>query len=56
MLPKDTGGLMNIVTIIILGIYILLGGGSTIALTGYMFVVIAKKVYRKIKYGESLYS
>ena len=38
---------MNILTIIILGIYIILGGGSTIALTGYMFVVIAQKIIRK---------
>ncbi len=47
---------MNILTIIILGIYIILGGGSTIALTGYMFVVIAQKIIRKIKYGTSLYA
>ena len=37
---------MNILTIIILGIYIILGGGSTIALTGYMFIVIAQKIIR----------
>lgn len=53
---KKAGGLMNILTIIILGIYIILGGGSTIALTGYMFIVIAQKIIRKIKYGTSLYA
>lgn len=47
---------MNILTIIILGIYIILGGGFMIALTGYMFVVIAQKIFRKIKYGTSLYA
>ena len=47
---------MNILTIIILGIYIILGGGFTIALTGYMFIVIAQRIIRKIKYGTSLYA
>lgn len=47
---------MNILAIIIMGIYIVLGGGSTVALTGYMFVVIAQKIIRKIKYGTSLYA
>lgn len=47
---------MNIATLIILGIYILLGGGSTIILVGYMFVVIAQKIMKKIKYGASLFS
>lgn len=47
---------MNIATLVILGIYILLGGGSTIILVGYMFVVIAQKIMKKIKYGVSLFS
>ena len=47
---------MNIATLIILGIYILLGGGSIIILVGYMFVVIAQKIMKKIKYGASLFS
>ena len=47
---------MNIATLIILGIYILLGGGSTNILVGYMFVVIAQKIMKKIKYGASLFS
>lgn len=47
---------MNIATLIILGIYILLGGGSTIILVGYLFVVLAQKIIRKIKYGASLFS
>lgn len=53
---ENAGGPMNILTIIILGIYIILGGGFMIALTGYMFVVIAQKIFRKIKYGTSLYA
>ncbi len=47
---------MNIATLLILGIYILLGGGSTIILVGYLFVVIAQKIMNKIKYGASLFS
>lgn len=47
---------MNIAIIIILGIYIILGGGSTVVLTGYMIAVIARKIFRKIKDGVSLYA
>ena len=33
----------------------LLGGGSTLAMIVMMFGTIGFKIYRKIKYGKSLY-
>ena len=53
-----TGGfkLMNFAILFILIIYIILGGGSTIALVGYMIFTLAQKIYRKIRYGVSLYA
>ncbi len=36
-------------------LYIIVGGGSTLIITGYLFVVLAQKIIRKIKYGTSLY-
>lgn len=46
---------MNIFSILIVAVMCLLGFGSSIAIIGYMFAVIAKKIYRKVKYGISLY-
>lgn len=46
---------MNILTIFIMIIFAILGGGSTLAITGYLFVVLAQKIFRKIRYGTSLY-
>ena len=48
--------LSNIIFYIIMIIYIILGGGTTIALTGYMFIVLAQKIIGKVKHGKSLYS
>lgn len=46
---------MNILLYAIVGLMALMGGGSTIAIVGYLFVVLFKKIYRKIRYGASLY-
>lgn len=46
---------MNILMYVIVGLMAILGGGSTIAIVGYLFVVLAQKFYRKIRYGASLY-
>ena len=47
--------LSNIIFYIIMIIYIILGGGTTIVLTGYKFIVLAQKIIRKVKHGTSLY-
>lgn len=47
---------MNILTILIMILYAIVGGGSTLLITGYLFVVLAQKISRKIKHGTSLYS
>ncbi len=47
---------MNILMYLIVFIYAIVGGGSTLFITGYLFVVLAQKISRKIKYGTSLYS
>ena len=47
---------MNILMYLITIMYAIVGGGSTIIITGYLFVVLAQKIARKIKHGTSLYS
>jgi len=47
---------MNILMYLIMILYTIIGGGSTILITVYLFVVLAQKISRKIKYGASLYS
>ena len=39
----------------IVAIMALLGGGSSIFIVAYLFVVLAQKIKNKIKYGASLY-
>lgn len=39
----------------IVAIFALLGAGSSIIITGYLFIVLAQKIRNKIKYGASLY-
>lgn len=46
---------MNILMYLITILYAIVGGGSTLVITGYLFVVLAQKITRKIKYGTSLY-
>ena len=48
--------LSNILFYLIMIIYIILGGGTTIVLTGYMFIVLIQKIVNKVKHGSSLYS
>ena len=47
---------MNILMYLITILYAIVGGGSTLVIIGYLFVVLAQKITRKIKYGTSLYS
>jgi len=47
---------MNILMYLITIMYAIVGGGSTLLITGYLFVVLFQKITRKIKYGTSLYS
>ncbi len=46
---------MNILIYPIIFLYAIAGAGSTLFITGYLFVVLAQKIARKIKYGASLY-
>lgn len=48
--------LSNILFYLIMIIYIILGGGTTIVLTGYMFIVLVQKIVYKVKHEASLYS
>ena len=36
-------------------VFAILGGGSSIAIIVYLFMVLAQKIKNKIKYGASLY-
>jgi hypothetical protein len=47
---------MNILMYLITIVYAIVGGGSTLFITGYLFVVLAQKITRKIKTGASLYA
>lgn len=40
----------------ILLIYALLGGGSTLIITAYIFIIIGQKIKNKIKHGASLFA
>lgn len=35
--------------------FAILGGGSSIAIVAYLFIVLAQKIKNKIKYGASMY-
>lgn len=45
----------NIFSILIVVVMCVMGIGSSVAIVGYLFVTIAKKIYRKVRYGISLY-
>lgn len=47
---------MNIIMYPIVALYFLLGAGSSIIIIGYLFVVLAQKIMKKIKHGTSLYA
>lgn len=46
---------MNIFNFLIVAIMCVMGIGSSLAIVGYMIVILAQKIYRKIRYGISLY-
>ena len=39
----------------VVAIMALLGGGSSIVVVAYLFIVLAQKIKNKIKYGASMY-
>ena len=47
--------LMNIFNILIVGLLFILGVGTSVVIIGYMLVILAQKIFNKIKYGKSLY-
>ena len=47
--------MMEILMYPLVGIFAILGGGSSIAIIIYLFMVLAQKIKNKIKYGASLY-
>lgn len=46
---------MNIFSLLLTIVFCLLGLGSSLAIVGYMFVIIVQKVVNKIAHGASLY-
>ncbi|MBQ7926669.1 MAG: hypothetical protein IJ335_10315 [Lachnospiraceae bacterium] len=46
---------MNIGMLLVVIFMVVAGLGSTIAIVVTMFAVLGQKIYRKIKYGASLY-
>lgn len=45
----------TILNYLLVGLMALVGGGSTVCIIGYMIVILAGKIYRKIRFGTSLY-
>ncbi len=45
---------MNILNILIVAVMCILGIGSSLAIVGYMVVILAQKIYRKIRLGTPL--
>lgn len=46
---------MKILMYPLVAVFAILGGGSSIAIVVYLFMVLAQKIKNKIKYGASLY-
>ncbi len=46
---------MEILMYPLVAVFALLGGGSSIAIVIYLFMVLTQKIKNKIKYGASLY-
>ena len=46
---------MNLFSLLLTIIFCVLGFGSSIAIIGYMLVIIVQKIYNKIAHGASLY-
>ena len=47
--------MMEILMYPVVGLFALLGGGSSIAIIIYLFMVLAQKIKNKILHGASLY-
>ena len=47
--------MMEILMYPIVTIMAILGGGSSLIVVAYLFIVLAQKIKNKIKYGASLY-
>lgn len=45
----------NLFSILFIILVAIVGGIPTIVITGYIPVMIVQKIYRKVKYGYSLY-
>ena len=46
---------MEILMYPLVAVFAILGGGSSIAIVVYLFMVLAQKIKNKIKYGASIY-
>lgn len=46
---------MNLFSLLLTIVFCALGLGSSIAIVGYMLVIIVQKIYNKIAHGTSLY-
>ena len=47
---------MNIFSLILTIVFCLLGLGSSVAIIGYMIIIIVQKIINKIAHGASLYN
>lgn len=45
-----------ILNYLLVALMALVGGGSTICIVGYMIVILAGKIYRKVRFGTPLYN
>jgi len=46
---------MNIFSLLLTIVFCLLGLGSSLAIVGYMIIIIAQKIYNKVVHKASLY-
>lgn len=48
--------MLNVIMYPVVALYVVLGAGSSIVMVGYMLMVLAEKIFRKFRYGASLYA
>ncbi len=46
----------NIFSFLIVAVMCIMGIGSCVCIVGYMMIILAQKIYRKVRYGISLYN
>lgn len=46
---------LNIFSLLIVAFMCIVGMGSTICIVGYLIATVARKIYRKMRFGISLY-